>query len=69
MDWQSMETAPKDGTTFDVLCKSKDGVEVVVPELKYGHAPMDKTKFVLWGTKNMLSSYLTPIGWKERSNG
>jgi len=66
MKWHPMETAPRDGTVFDVLCKSPRGIEVVVPELKYAHAPMDKSKFILWGAKNFLSPYLTPIGWKPR---
>jgi hypothetical protein len=65
-EWLPMDTAPRDGTVFDVLCKSKDGIEVIVPELKYGHAPMDKTKFILCGTHNFLSPYLTPTGWRPR---
>jgi hypothetical protein len=65
-EWQPMETAPRDGTVIDVLCKSKSGIEVVVPDLKYGKAPMDKTKLILWGSQNFLSPYLDPIGWKAK---
>lgn len=63
-EWFKMDTAPRDGTVFDLLCKSKENVEVIVPNIKYGHAPMDKTRLVLWGNQNMLSSYLEPLGWR-----
>ncbi len=65
-EWKPIETAPKDGTVFDVLCRSKDGVEITVPELKYGHAPMDKSRMILWGSQNFLSPYLEPISWRPR---
>lgn len=67
-EWRPMEEAPRDGKVFDVLCRSKDGVEIVVKELKYAHAPMNKKKLILWGTQNFLSPYLEPIGWKDRDN-
>lgn len=65
-EWLPMNTAPRDGTTFDVLCRSQHNIEVVVPELKFGHAPMDRTKLILWGSQNFLSPYLTPLGWRPR---
>ena len=65
-EWKDMASAPRDGTIFDVLCRSKDNVEIVVPGLKFAHAPMDKTRLILWGTTNFLSPYLTPLGWKPR---
>lgn len=64
MNWRPMEEAPRDGTIFDVLCRSSEGEEVVVKELKYAYAPMDKSKLILWGAKNFLSPYLKPIGWR-----
>ncbi len=65
MDWQPMDTAPKDGSILDVKCKSEDGVEIVVKELFYAFKPMriDDT-MILWGKNNFLSPYLTPIEWR-----
>lgn len=65
-DWRPMSEAPRDGTVFDVKCRSKAGIEIVVPDLKYARASMDKTKFILWGSQNFLSPYLEPIGWKPK---
>lgn len=65
--FHDMATAPRDGTVFDVLCRSQDGIEIVVPELKFAHAPMDKSKLILWGKQNFLSPYLTPLGWRPRT--
>lgn len=66
-DWKPMHEAPRDGSVFEVKCRSKDGVEVIVPNIKFGHAPMDKTKFILWGNQNFLSPYLEPLGWRKKS--
>lgn len=67
-EWRSMDTAPRDGMRFTLLCRSEDGVEVEVNDVKYAHAPMDKTRMILWGNQNALSSFLTPIGWRP-TNG
>ena len=67
--WRPMSEAPRDGSSFDVKCRSEDGVEVVVHDLHF--APRSMWKFrrdlILWGAKNPLSPYLTPIGWRSRS--
>lgn len=65
--WRRMETAPRDGSSFDVLCVSKDGVKVEVKDLHYAPRPMnakDHSDLILWGSHQFLSRYLTPIGWK-----
>jgi hypothetical protein len=67
-DWRPMDQAPRDGTPFTLLAKSKDGVEVIVLNIKYGHASMDKTKLILWGNQNFLSPYLEPLGWKPQES-
>lgn len=62
-----MKTAPHDGSSFDVLCRSQTGIEVVVPNLHYGFKPMrDDNEMILWGKTNFLSPYLIPLGWKPR---
>lgn len=66
MNWKPMEAAPRDGTVFTVLCRSKSGIEVEVPNLKYAKEPMGQN-FILWGTTNFLSPFLTPIGWRENN--
>lgn len=68
-EWQPMETSPRDGSKFDVLCKSEAGVEIAVAEIHWGYKPMDakgKGDMILWGKHNFLSPYLTAIGWKPR---
>lgn len=69
-DYRPMDTAPRDGSSFDVLCKSKDGIEVEVKHLHYGPKPMDAkdfTQLILWGKHNFLSPCLIPIGWKPET--
>jgi hypothetical protein len=63
-DWQPMDTAPRDGSPFDVKCETATGSRPVVENVHYGHRPMNKTKMILWGEKNFLSPYFTPIAWR-----
>lgn len=61
--WKVLATAPRDGSKFDLMCNTPEGKPHVVKNIKYGHAPMDKTKMVLWGDQNILSPYFTPMAW------
>lgn len=66
-DWLPMSDAPRDGSSFDVLCVGKGGTKVIARDLHYGHRPMGTRSLksmILWGKHNFLSPYLTPIGWK-----
>jgi hypothetical protein len=62
-DWQSMESFPKNGTSCDILCKSKDGIEIVATEVSWAREPIGNN-YSFFGKNNRLSSYLTPISWK-----
>lgn len=71
MHWRPMSEAPRDGSKFDVLCRSPEGVEVQVLDLHYGPKPMRKRPdgsiddtLILWGRHNFLSPHLTAIGWR-----
>lgn len=70
MGYRPMEEAPRDGSDFDVMCISKNGFMIEIKQLHYAYKPMfkydPKQEMILWGTKNFLSSYLTPLGWKPR---
>lgn len=68
LKYEPMETAPRDGTNFNVKCTTPTGVEVLVVEIHYGPKSMGKHdksgELILWGRHNFLSTYLTPIGWR-----
>jgi len=62
--WKEMTAAPRDGSSFDVLCESKEGIAIVVKNLHFAWPPMGRGEMILWGTQNFLSPYLTPQGWR-----
>lgn len=63
-NWLPMDTAPRDGSSFDVQCNTPHGKLHVVTNLHYGPKPMRDGTLILWGTHNFLSPYFTPIGWR-----
>ena len=62
--WTDMAAAPRDGSSFDVLCESKSGRSCVVENLHFAFPPMGRGAMILWGTQNFLSPYFTPLGWR-----
>lgn len=64
--WREMADAPRNGGSFDVLCRHEQGREFVVPNLHYAFPPMGRGEMILWGTQNFLSPYLTPLKWRPR---
>lgn len=66
-DFQPMETAPRDGSSFDVLYRGPSGNEGICENLHYGYPPMGRGTMILWGRCNFFSPYLTPIGWRPRA--
>lgn len=66
-EWKPMATAPRTGSSFDVKCVSKDGVEKVIENLHYAYPPMGRGEMILWGAQNFLSPYMTPLAWRPRA--
>lgn len=60
-EWQTFDTAPKDGTYMDVLCETEGGASVVVEKLRFSSVRGGALK--LHGQNNDLSPYLTPTHW------
>lgn len=59
--WKPMVSVPQDGVWFDLLCQSRDGVEVEVKKLRYISSRSKGLE--LRGEQNLLSPYLEPKMW------
>lgn len=60
-EWKPMASVPQGGEWFDLLCQSKDGVEVEVKKLRYISSRSKGLE--LRGEQNLLSPYLSPKMW------
>jgi hypothetical protein len=69
MTWQLIDTAPQDGSEFEILCyggkkrRNKRGT-VLVQNIRYARHGMDK-HLSLCGRQNRLSTYLTATHWRK----
>lgn len=62
--WRLMASAPRDGSSLDVACRTRDGRDCVVENLHYAFPPMGRGEMILWGNRNFLSPYFTPLRWR-----
>lgn len=60
LDWQPMDTFPKDGTRCDIQFQNR----VVGKGFYWGQEPMGKN-YCIRGDQNKMSPYLEPQGWRK----
>lgn len=67
-EWQPIDTAPKDGTQFDLWTVGPSGGPGNrIPNAKYAKGM--NGEWELWGMHNKVSPYLTPTHWQPLPKG